>query len=247
MLGLHLHVFWKILITKSQTRKAHICKYINILITKSHPQKVHICKYINIADTWFTFTEITSMKIDLWNNWLFKKRKKTRRMFELLSSRLPPLSQEEGFHEVWGLMKQISRARNAMNDNLLRRMADHHLEKKLFSNDCSDSSFPGEEGRWSGSDLKLSGEKWKLIGRGNGLEKKMGGAGKSTAEGSEHGGYGYRPKLVWNSGVQEYLSRAYGSSRFADICLALTYALSLSLSFSLSLHISELTIGHSRV
>ncbi|KAG6542737.1 hypothetical protein Mapa_015812 [Marchantia paleacea] len=34
-------------------------------------------------------------------------------------------------------------------------------------------------------------------------------------------GYGFRPKLVWNTGVQEYLTRAYGATQFDRICDAL--------------------------
>ncbi|BBN03828.1 methyltransferase NSUN6 [Marchantia polymorpha subsp. ruderalis] len=34
-------------------------------------------------------------------------------------------------------------------------------------------------------------------------------------------GYGFRPKLMWNTGVQEYLTRAYGAKQFDAICDAL--------------------------
>ncbi|CAM6098706.1 unnamed protein product [Calypogeia fissa] len=51
----------------------------------------------------------------------------------------------------------------------------------------------------------------------------MGGTEESTTGVFEDGlTYRYCPKLVWNSGVQKYLSQAYGSSQFAEICLALT-------------------------
>ncbi|KAL3698749.1 hypothetical protein R1sor_012825 [Riccia sorocarpa] len=38
----------------------------------------------------------------------------------------------------------------------------------------------------------------------------------------ESSGYGYRPKLVWEAGVRQYLNQAYGSVQFDAICEALT-------------------------
>ncbi|KAL2645336.1 hypothetical protein R1flu_012923 [Riccia fluitans] len=45
---------------------------------------------------------------------------------------------------------------------------------------------------------------------------------KMDGEGKESSAYGYRPKLVWETGVHKYLSQAYGSVQFDAICEALT-------------------------